>query len=96
MARGDDEWVGDIVAAIADIRADTAGMDFAAFSAKPVNVRSVLYSIAVIRRGCQKHQPGVQISVSGHSVARSRWNPRSDRTRVLPYQHAPHMGRCCR
>lgn len=48
MARGDAEWVSDITSAVADIRADTAGMDFAAFSAKPVVVRSVLYSIAVI------------------------------------------------
>ena len=48
MARGDDEWVSDILAAIADIRADTAGMDLATFSARPAIVRSVLYSIAVI------------------------------------------------
>jgi uncharacterized protein with HEPN domain len=48
MARSDAEWVEDIIAAIADIRADTVGMDFAAFSAKPAIVRSVLYSIAVI------------------------------------------------
>lgn len=48
MARSDEEWVQDIVSAVADIRADTAGMDFAAFSAKPTIVRSVLYSIAII------------------------------------------------
>jgi uncharacterized protein with HEPN domain len=48
MARRDSEWVDDILAAIADIRADTAGMDLAAFAGKPVIVRSVLYSIAVI------------------------------------------------
>jgi hypothetical protein len=42
MARGDKEWVQDIVTAVADIRTDTTGMDFAAFSAKPVTVRSVL------------------------------------------------------
>jgi uncharacterized protein with HEPN domain len=48
MARGDKEWVDDILSAIADIRADTVGMDFAAFSGRPVVVRSVLYSIAVI------------------------------------------------
>jgi uncharacterized protein with HEPN domain len=48
MARGDKEWVEDTIAAVTDIRADTYGMDFAAFAAKPVVVRSVLYSIAVI------------------------------------------------
>jgi uncharacterized protein with HEPN domain len=48
MARADEEWVEDIVSAVADIRADTAGLDLAEFSAKPVIVRSVLYSIAVI------------------------------------------------
>src|SRR5215472_5263706 len=48
MARSDEEWVSDILAAIADIRADTAGMDMTTFAAKPMVVRSVLYSIAVI------------------------------------------------
>ena len=48
MARGDKEWIEDIIAAVTDIRADTSGVDFAAFAAKPVVVRSVLYSIAVI------------------------------------------------
>ncbi len=48
MARSDAEWIDDIIAAIADIRADTEGMDFATFSTKPSIVRSVLYSIAVI------------------------------------------------
>src|ERR1700693_1341248 len=48
MARGDKEWVENIISAVTDIRADTAGMDFAAFAVKPVIVRSVLYSIAVI------------------------------------------------
>jgi uncharacterized protein with HEPN domain len=57
MARGDDEWVGDIVAAVADIRADTAGMDFAVFLAKPVAVRSVLYSIAVIGEAAKNISP---------------------------------------
>ncbi len=48
MARSDREWIQDILSAVADIRADTATMDFAAFSARPAIVRSVLYSIAVI------------------------------------------------
>ena len=34
MVRGDDTWVEDIIAAIADIRADTASLDFIAFSAQ--------------------------------------------------------------
>jgi hypothetical protein len=50
MARSDREWVEDIISAIADIRADTAGMDFAAFAAKSATVRSVLYSVAVMGR----------------------------------------------
>jgi uncharacterized protein with HEPN domain len=48
MARSDDAWVEDMISAVADIRTDTAGMDLAAFAAKPTIVRSVLYSIAVI------------------------------------------------
>ena len=48
MARTDDEWVRDILSAIADIRADTAGLDFAAFATKPTIVRSVLYSVAIM------------------------------------------------
>ena len=48
MARSDGERVEDIPAAIADIRADTAGLDYAAFAELPVIVRSVLYSIGVI------------------------------------------------
>jgi uncharacterized protein with HEPN domain len=57
MARADEEWVQDIVSAVADIRADTAGMDFATFSAKPTIVRSVLYSIAVIGEAAKNISP---------------------------------------
>ena len=48
MARSDDAWVQDIISAIGDIRADTVGLDLAAFAAKPTIVRSVLYSIAIM------------------------------------------------
>lgn len=48
MARGDEERIGDILAAIADIRTDTAGMGFDAFAANPAIVRAVLYSLGVI------------------------------------------------
>jgi uncharacterized protein with HEPN domain len=48
MTRGDREWADDILAAIADIRHDTAGMDLGAFAGNPVVVRSVLYCIGVI------------------------------------------------
>ncbi len=48
MARSDVERIDDILVAIADIRADTAGMDYAAFDGNPLVVRSVLYSIGVI------------------------------------------------
>ena len=57
MARGDEAWVEDIISAVADIRADTAGMDLAAFSAKPMIVRSVLYSIAVIGEAAKNISP---------------------------------------
>jgi uncharacterized protein with HEPN domain len=57
MARGDEEWVEDIISAVADIRAHTAGMDLAAFSAKPAIVRSVLYSIAVIGEAANNISP---------------------------------------
>jgi uncharacterized protein with HEPN domain len=48
MARSDDERIADILAAIADIRGDTAGMNFDRFSRSPAIIRSVLYSIGVI------------------------------------------------
>ncbi len=48
MARSEQERIADILVAIADIRSDTAGMDFGTFSQKPAVIRSVLYSIGVI------------------------------------------------
>jgi uncharacterized protein with HEPN domain len=57
MARSDDEWVQDIISAMADIRADTTGMDLAAFNAKPTIVRSVLYSIAVMGEAAKGISP---------------------------------------
>ena len=57
MARTDDAWVRDIVSAIADIRADTAGLNFAAFAARPAIVRSVLYSIAVMGEAAKNVSP---------------------------------------
>jgi uncharacterized protein with HEPN domain len=48
MSRNDEAWIADITSAIADIRADTAGMDFETFAANVAIVRSVLFSIAVI------------------------------------------------
>jgi uncharacterized protein with HEPN domain len=48
MARSDDARIQDILAAVADIRADTSGLDLGAFATNPTVVRSVLYSIAVI------------------------------------------------
>jgi len=57
MARGDEEWIEDIISAVADIRADTAGMDLTAFAAKPAIVRSVLYSIAVIGEAAKSISP---------------------------------------
>jgi uncharacterized protein with HEPN domain len=57
MARSDDEWVEDIIAAIEDIRADTIGLDFPAFAARPTIVRSVLYSIAVMGEAAKSISP---------------------------------------
>ena len=48
MTRTDDQWIEDILTAIADIRADTAGLDATSFATRPTTIRSVLYSIAVI------------------------------------------------
>jgi len=42
MARCDGEWVQDIISAIADIRADTVGLDLAAFAARQTIPRSRL------------------------------------------------------
>lgn len=57
MARTDAEWQQDIVSAIADIRADTVGMNFATFAASPAIVRSVLYSIAVMGEAAKNIGP---------------------------------------
>lgn len=57
MARTDAEWIQDIVSTIADIRADTIGLDFAAFAAKPTIVRSVLYSIAIMGEAAKSISP---------------------------------------
>jgi len=48
MARDDRARIDDILDAIRDIRADTAGMDAGAFARNTTVVRSVLYSIGVI------------------------------------------------
>lgn len=57
MPRGHRDRLGDILAAIADIRADTMGMDLAAFEKNPVVVRSVLYSIGVISEAVKAIDP---------------------------------------
>lgn len=60
MGRGDDDRVADILAAIADIRSDTEGLDYAAFAANPVVVRSVLYSISIIGEAAKSLSPEVK------------------------------------
>lgn len=57
MPRGHRDRVGDILAAIADIRADTMGMNLSAFEKSPVVVRSVLYSIGVIGEAVKAIDP---------------------------------------
>jgi uncharacterized protein with HEPN domain len=61
MARTDDAWVRDIIPAIADIRADTAVLDFAAFAARPAIVRSVLYSIAILGEAAKNISPAFKV-----------------------------------
>jgi uncharacterized protein with HEPN domain len=65
MAHRDKEWVADILFAIADIRADTAGMDFAAFAADPSTVRAVLYSISVIGEAAKNVSPAFKEAYPG-------------------------------
>jgi uncharacterized protein with HEPN domain len=50
-----------VTTAIADIRADTAGLDFATFSARPAIVRSVLYSIAIMGEAAKNISPALKI-----------------------------------
>ena len=57
MARSDGEWLQEIVSAIADIRADTTGLDYSAFATKPTIIRSVLYSIAVMGEAAKNIGP---------------------------------------
>lgn len=57
MPRGHRDRIGDILAAIADIRADTMGADLAVFEKNPVVVRSVLYSIGVIGEAVKAIDP---------------------------------------
>ena len=73
MARSDAEWVQDIVAAIADIRADTLDMDFAAFAAKPTIVRSVLYSIAVMGEAAKNISPDFKAAYPNRSYLKFCW-----------------------
>jgi uncharacterized protein with HEPN domain len=60
MPRSDEAWIKDITSAIADIRADTRGMDFGTFSANPVIVRSVLFSITVIGEAAKNISPAFE------------------------------------
>lgn len=48
MVREGKARIDDILAAIADIRSDTCGLDYAGFASNPTIVRSVLYSIGII------------------------------------------------
>ncbi len=57
MPRGHRDRIGDILAAIADIRADTMDMDLATFEKNPVVIRSVLYSIGVIGEAVKAIDP---------------------------------------
>ncbi len=57
MLRGHRDRLGDILSAIADIRADTKGMNLASFERNPAVVRSVLYSIGVIGEAVKAIDP---------------------------------------
>lgn len=65
MARSDQEWAEDIRTAIADIRADTAAMDYASFARNPTVIRSVLYSIAVIGEAAKGLSPDFKAAHPG-------------------------------
>jgi len=75
MARSEQEWIEDILTAVADIRADTMGMDFAAFSGNPAIIRSVLYSIGVIGEAAKHVSDGLKTDnpqIPWRAVARMR------------------------
>lgn len=72
MARSDAAWVQDILSAIADIRADTAGMDFTSFAAQPAIVRSVLYPIAVMGEAAKNVSPALHPDVPWRAIAGTR------------------------
>lgn len=57
MPHGHRDRIADILAAIADIRADTQGMNLATFEKSPTVVRSVLYSIGVIGEAVKAIDP---------------------------------------
>jgi len=65
MARSDQEWAQDIRTAIADIRADTAGMDYPSFARNPTVIRSVLYSIAVMGEAAKALSAGFKAARPG-------------------------------
>ncbi len=57
MPRRHQDRIGDILTAIADIRADTAHITLPVFEKRPVIVRSVLYSIGVIGEAVKAIDP---------------------------------------
>lgn len=60
MVRNGKARVDDILAAIADIRSDTCGLDYAAFARSPTVVRSVLYSIGIIGEAAKNLPPEIK------------------------------------
>ncbi len=60
MVRDGKARVDDILAAIADIRSDTRGLDYAAFARNPTAVRSVLYSIGIIGEAAKNLSPEIK------------------------------------
>ena len=48
MARSDRQRIQDMLAAIENIRSDTGDLDALSFASRPMVIRSVLYSIAMI------------------------------------------------
>jgi uncharacterized protein with HEPN domain len=55
--RSDRQRAQDILSAIADIRADTLGLSYEGFAAKPALVRATLYSISVIGEAAKHLSP---------------------------------------
>lgn len=89
MPRGHWDRIADILAAVADIQADTQGMNLAIFEKNPTVIRSVLYFIGAIGEAIKAIAPA-QGRTSRYPLARHSRNSRPDRPRIFPHQHTAY------